>query len=209
MSNLKDELEQERREKEWAETWRPEAPGEMLIGTLEGYDQATTDFGTYRVAHIRDEEGVLRGLWLMHSVLQDEWKEAAPDGEPQVGDRVGVQYLGQRSGENFDYHMWTVKVDRSETAATEGDDGEDGTAGAEATANRQPQKRSGGRKGGKREAGSEAPGGDPKDFDGSDLWGEPALDTESREEAPQESSGSAGDPEGESTLDDPNGGLPF
>jgi hypothetical protein len=201
MSDLKNELERERREKEWAETWKPEAPGEMLIGTLEGYDTATTSYGEYRVAHVRDEEGVLRGLWLMHSVLQDEWEEA----NPGVGERVGVQYHGKRSGDTYDYHMWAVKVDRSETAATEGDGAEDDTAGAD----RQPQKRSGGRKGGKREAGSEAPGGDPKDFDGSDLWGEPALDTESREEAPQESSGPAGDPEGESTLDDPNGDLPF
>ena len=188
MSDLKDELEQERREKEWAETWKPQEPGDMLVGTLEGYDEATTDFGTYTVAHIRDEEGVLRGLWLMHSVLQDEWKEAAPE----VGERVGVQYLGQRSGADFDYHMWTVKVDRSETAEDEAPQESD-TAGAD----RQPQKRS---------AEHESGAGD---FDGSELYGEPALDTESREEAPQESSGSAGDPEGESTLDDPNGELPF
>ena len=71
MPDLKDELERERREKEkeWAETWKPSEPGDMLIGTLTGYDEAETDFGTYTVAHIRDEEGVLRGLWLTHSVL--------------------------------------------------------------------------------------------------------------------------------------------
>jgi len=106
---LKDELEQERREKEWAETWKPSEPGDMLIGTLTGYDEAETDFGTYTVAHIRDEEGVLRGLWLMHSVLQDEWKEAGPE----VGELVSVQYLG-KPGENFDYHVRGVK-DRSAT----------------------------------------------------------------------------------------------
>jgi len=188
MSDLKNELERERREKEWAETWKPEAPGEMLIGTLEGYDTATTSYGEYRVAHVRDEEGVLRGLWLMHSVLQDEWEEA----NPGVGERVGVQYLGQRSGDTYDYHMWTVKVDRPEDAPQE--TAEDDTAGGN---DRQPQDRS---------AEQESGAGD---FDGSDLWGEPALDTESREEAPQESSGPAGDPEGESTLDDPNGDLPF
>jgi hypothetical protein len=197
MSNLKDELEQERREKEWAETWKPQAPGDMLIGTLEGYDQATTDFGTYRVAHIRDEDGVLRALWLMHSVLQDEWEEAAPDGEPQVGDRVGVQYHGKRSGENYDYHMWAAKVDRSEDTPQTSD--EEGTATTEdenaATA-----------------GGDRAPKDSSPDFDGSDLWGKPALDTESadtagNEEAPQESSG--GDSAEGSTLDDPNGRLPF
>jgi len=115
MSDLKDELERERRSKEWAETWKPDGPGDMLIGTLEGYDEATTDFGEYRVAHVRDEEGVLRGLWLMHSVLKDEWDEA----DPGRGERVGVQYLGQRSGDTYDYHMWTVKVDRTDATATD------------------------------------------------------------------------------------------
>ena len=31
MANLKDELEQEHREKEWAEPWMPSEPGDMLI----------------------------------------------------------------------------------------------------------------------------------------------------------------------------------
>lgn len=114
MSDLKDELERERREKEWAETWKPSGPGDALIGTLEGYDEATTDFGTYTVAHVRNEDGVLKGLWLMHSVLKDEWEEAAPE----KGDRVGAMYHGKRSGDSYDYHMWSVRVDRSEGGGT-------------------------------------------------------------------------------------------
>jgi len=101
MNDLKDELERERREKEWAETWKPSGPGDALIGTLEGYDEATTDFGTYTVAHIRNEDGVLKGVWLMHSVLQDEWEEAAPE----KGDRVGAMYHGKRSGDSYDYSI--------------------------------------------------------------------------------------------------------
>jgi len=167
MPDLEDELERERREKEWAETWEPDGSGDMLIGTLEAYDEATTDYGTYTVAHIRDEEGVLRGLWLMHSVLQDEWKEAAPE----VGERVGVQYLGQRSGEN-------LKVDR-----TEDEPQESNTAGA--GSDRQPQESGAG------------------DFDGSDLYSPPATETAGSDPAPQEPNG------GESTMDDPNGELPF
>jgi len=116
----------------------------------------------------------------MHSVLQDEWEEA----NPGVGERVGVQYLGQRSGDTYDYHMWTVKVDRKANAGEDAPQASD-TAGSD----RAPQESGAG------------------DFDGSDLWGKPALDTESREEAPQESSG--GDSAEGSTLDDPNGGLPF
>lgn len=176
MSDLKDELEQERREKEWAETWKPQAPGDMLVGTLEGYDQATTDFGTYRVAHIRDEEGVLRGLWLMHNVLQDEWEEAAPE----IGERVGVQYHGKRSGENYDYHMWAAKVERSEDAPQAS--AKEGTAATEdenaATA-----------------GGDRAPKESGPDPPGDELFGEPAAESETDG--------------GESTLEDPNGGLPY
>jgi hypothetical protein len=51
----------------------------------------------------------------MHSVLQDEWSEA----DSGRGEHIGVQYLGQRSGEDFDYHMWTVKVDRPDATAAD------------------------------------------------------------------------------------------
>lgn len=108
MADLEEELEQERREKEWAQPWEPD-PRDMLIGTLEGYDEGDTKYGAVPVAHIRDENGVLNALWFYHDVLKKEWKQASPN----VEDRVGVQYLGKRRGENHDYYMWTVKVDRS------------------------------------------------------------------------------------------------
>jgi len=180
MSDLKDELQQERREKEWAETWKPDGPGDALIGTLEGYDRGTTDFGEYRVAHIRNEDGVLKGLWLMHSVLQDEWEEAGPQGEPQVGDRVGAMYHGQRSGDTYDYHMWSVKVDREATASKAGADSTSGGAEeAPQAADRPPQEANGREQAGRLYGGKEAEGE------------------------------GAGESAGESTLDDPNGDLPF
>lgn len=185
MSDLKDELERERREKEWAETWTPDQPGDMLIGTLVGYDTAATDFGEYRVAHIRDEEGVLRGLWLMHSVLQDEWAEA----DPGHGERVGVQYLGKRSGSDYDYHMWTVKVDRPEEQPAGSND-------------RPPQ-----------ESRSEAANGAPE-FEGDELYTEPALEQSANTDTAEPDGDAGGESRteagaGESTLDDPNGPLPF
>ncbi len=185
MADLKNELEQERREKEWAETWKPDGSGDMLIGTLEGYDEATTDFGTYRVAHIRDEEGVLRGLWLMHNVLQEEWEEAAPE----VGERVGAQYLGQRSGDTYDYHMWTVKVDRSENApqAPAGEDAPQASAKEGTAATESENAATAG--------GDRAPKDSSPDFPGDELFAEPATESETED--------------GESTLDDPNGSLPY
>lgn len=185
--SLKDELEAERREKEWAETWTPDGPGDTLIGELEGYDTAATDYGEYRVAHVRNEEGVLKGLWLMHSVLQDEWKEAGPE----VGERVGAMYHGKRTGENFDYHMWTVKVDRSTTKEDRSETEEKSQVAA--GSDRPPHETSAKRKS---EAGGSAP-----EFEGDELFGDPALDSEETD--------GAGEASGESTIDDPNGGLPF
>lgn len=106
----------------------------------------------------------------MHSVLQDEWEEAAPE----VGYRVSVQYSEKRSGEDFDYHMWSAKVDRTETGNTEAGSPEETTAaGSNPTANEER----------------------PQDFDGSELYGPPAVESDRSE--------------GESVLDDPNGALPF
>jgi hypothetical protein len=141
---LRDDLQQERREKEWAETWTPDQPGDALIGMLEEYDEASTDFGTYTVAHIRTDEGVLKGLWLMHKVLQDEWSDAGPEGEPQIGDRVGAMYHGQRSGDDYDYHMWSVKVDPSADADGQMDPSatEDGAPGDKEPAPHQAPARS-------------------------------------------------------------------
>lgn len=186
---LRDELEQERREREWAETWKPD-PGEMLVGTLEGYDEAATDYGEYTVAHVRDEEGVLRGLWLMHSVLQDEWKEASPE----IGERVGIQYLGQREGKDHSYHMWVVKVDRSDAGTGEEEDaGGSGPAREQGSAERQrPARPSGGEE-------------KPPSFEGDELYDAPPS---RREDEPTGRGPHEGDG-GEPTFDDPNEELPF
>ena len=157
--------------------------------TLEGYDEATTDFGTYRVAHIRDEEGVLRGLWLMHNVLQEEWEEAAPEeAAPEVGERVGVQYHGKRSGEDYDYHMWVAKVDRKANAGENAPQ----AAGKEDTAATENENAA-------TAGGDRAPKDSSPDFPGDELFGEPAGG----------SSGGTESTSGESTLEDPNGGLPY
>jgi hypothetical protein len=120
----------------------------------------------------------------MHSVLQDEWAEA----DPGRGERVGVQYLGKRSGENYDYHVWTVKVDRPEATPQE-QSAMGGSDRPPQESERDPKSRA---EGGAKET---APG-----FDGSDLYGEPA--------SKQSGAGTSEDAGGESTIGDPNGGLP-
>jgi hypothetical protein len=70
---LRDRLNETRKSKEWATTWKPDR-GEMLVGTFEKMDTGSTKCGESQVAHIRDEDGKLWGVWLFHSVLQDQWE---------------------------------------------------------------------------------------------------------------------------------------
>ena len=81
---------------------------------------------------------------------------------------MGALYYGKRAGDNYDYHMWSVRVD---------------TAAGEATT----------------EATSEAAGNGPD----SDR---PPQETSAKQSGGKSRSEAEA---GESTLDDPNGSLPF
>lgn len=124
---LKDRLEQNRREQEWATTWKPDR-GEMLVGTFEKMDEGESDYGTHRIAHLRDEDGELWAVWLFHTVLQNQWGEA----DPTPGDRVGILYLGKRDGSDFDYHAYDVEVERGESAPKDSEKCEAGAQKCEA-----------------------------------------------------------------------------
>jgi len=108
MSDLRDRLNENRRDNEWATTWEP-GRGEMIVGTFEKMDTGTTEYGESRIAHIRDEDGELWGVWLFHSVLQDQWEQA----DPEPGDEGGILYMGKREGSTYDYHAYDVEVERS------------------------------------------------------------------------------------------------
>jgi hypothetical protein len=114
MSDLKERLQDNYRSDEFADTWRPEAEGEMLVGTFEKMAEGTTSYGTYPIAHIRDESGQLRAVWFFHAVLKDQWEQA----EPEPGDQVGIIYKGQREGSDFRYHAYGVEVERQGGDAT-------------------------------------------------------------------------------------------
>ena len=113
--DLKDRLKERQRESEWATTWRPKQHGPTLIGTLEKMDTGTTEYGEADIAHIRDADGKLWGVWLFHTVLKNEWGEA----DPTPGDQVGIQYLGERGGDPHSYHAYAVEVEEGELPASE------------------------------------------------------------------------------------------
>jgi hypothetical protein len=117
-----------------APTWRPN-PGEWIVGVFEGFHVATAAIsGEVRVATIRvltsspdppsppsqayayEECGRRIALWFLHAVLAEEFTRQ----QIEVGDQVGVKYLGKKSGNDAksrEYHLWHVEVDRPGAAA--------------------------------------------------------------------------------------------
>lgn len=93
------------------DAWMPEAPGETLVGTVMKIDIAQTRFGPAPVVQLRDEAGVDHSVWLLHTVLRNEFhrKRIVP------GELVLVRFDGIKTPEGRDpYSAYTVKVDRPE-----------------------------------------------------------------------------------------------
>jgi hypothetical protein len=88
--------------------------------------------------------------------------------------------------------MWTVKVDRPEATPQE----QSATAGSDRPPQESERDPKSGAEGGAKETAPE--------FDGSDLYGEPAT-----EQPATETASTSEDAGGKSSLDNPNGGLPF
>lgn len=91
---------------EYPESWIPRV-GDILVGTVRRYDSGTTDYGTYPIAVIEDEKGAERGVWLLHTVLREEFKEK----RPKPGERVGVKRLPDSEK---GYKRYALRVDRDE-----------------------------------------------------------------------------------------------
>ena len=120
---LEERLNEKRSAMEYAETWKPEEHGPQLIGTFEKMDAGSTRYGECEIAHIRTESGELMAAWLFHTVLKNEWEEAAPT----PGDRVAIEYLGERDGKSYSYHAYAVARERrseADSEATADDDAE-------------------------------------------------------------------------------------
>ena len=109
MSNLREQLKEQSREREHATSWKPE-PGDILEGTFERTQTVETRYGVQDVSHIRAADGTLWAAWHSHKVFREQWGEA----DPHQGDRVGVLYEGTRDGEQYTYHVYRVAVERAD-----------------------------------------------------------------------------------------------
>jgi len=86
--------------------WRP-VPGEILVGTVEGYDTWEGKYGAVKVAFLRDAAGgALVGVYLSSTVLLEEFRKV----RPRVGEKIGIRYLGK--DEEKGYHKFKVMIER-------------------------------------------------------------------------------------------------
>jgi hypothetical protein len=86
--------------------WKP-VPGEILVGTIEGYDTWEGRYGAVKVAILQDEAGGgLVSVYLSSTVLLAEFKKW----RPRPGEVVGIRYLGK--DEDRGYHRYKVMVER-------------------------------------------------------------------------------------------------
>jgi hypothetical protein len=120
-----------------ARRWEYEAEGDTLVGTVLNLGTFTGDYGSSPTVTVEAEEGSAENgesieageaiiFYASPKIAQDELEAAAPN----VGDRIGIRYHGERQpkrGENA-YKVFKVAVERrdglkEQLAAPAGDDG--------------------------------------------------------------------------------------
>jgi hypothetical protein len=96
-----------------ATTWRPDVAAEqhpsLLIGELVSQETGTTSWGEKRIAVVRDAQGQLWNVWLLHKVLIDEFARQ----RPAIGEMLAIRYEGRVSpASGAAYEKYRVMVDR-------------------------------------------------------------------------------------------------
>ncbi len=104
---LKDRLDEDPQS---VEGWRPEI-GQELIGTIVRMDERQTDDypDPYPILTIKPIEGDLIAFHAFHTVAKTELAGQ----EPQVGDEIGIRYLGEEKGARYSYHNYRIVVEKN------------------------------------------------------------------------------------------------
>jgi len=90
--------------------WIPKEEGDFIVGEVAAFRTMTSRFGDGEVMVLKnDEDGELWSIFIS-SVI----KTARERENIQVGEHVGIKYLGLVEGENADYKDFIVMVDREE-----------------------------------------------------------------------------------------------
>ena len=110
--SLEDRLEQG-----LASAWRPDQDDpDTLIGEVVEIAVGTSDYDPYPLVVVRKDDGEEKAVHAFHTVLKNEILRQ----KPQVGERVGIKYLGEQKtkpGSKFSSFIgYRVKVDRAAAA---------------------------------------------------------------------------------------------
>lgn len=95
-------------------TWRPDDDSEghprLLIGELMAVQDGRTSWGERQIAVIRDTEGRLWNVWLLHAVIIGEFVRQ----QPKLGEMLAISYDGRVDGGSgaSGYEKYRLIVDR-------------------------------------------------------------------------------------------------
>jgi hypothetical protein len=103
-------------------TWRPDVEDgdvghpRLLIGELVAVQEGRTSYGQRQIAILRDAEGQLWNVWLMHHVLIDEFVRQ----QPKRGEMLAISYDGRVDGGQgtSGYAKFRLVVDRKEATVS-------------------------------------------------------------------------------------------
>lgn len=93
-----------------AKFWIPKEEGDFITGEVKGFRTITSRFGDGEVMEIIDDETKELIAIFLSSVIQ----RARETQNIKIGERIGIKYLGEVSGEHTDYKDYIVLVDRPE-----------------------------------------------------------------------------------------------
>lgn len=91
----------------FAEPWMP-GLGAKLIGEVVDLDERENEYGSYPIVTVLTDEGAELAFHAFRTVAKNELAKQ----RPQVGDRIGIVYLGKPEGK--DYELYRIKVERDE-----------------------------------------------------------------------------------------------
>lgn len=111
---LKEQLEEG-----YPEAWKPEQPGETMIGVFRGRDTGHTPYGPKWIALLEDRQGKRWAVWLLHTALENQFRRA----QPAIGEMVAIRYEGKATAQDgkTQYDNWTVRVDRPDATRIDWD----------------------------------------------------------------------------------------
>src|SRR5207249_1581968 len=95
------------------EAWRPETPGEKLIGEVTDVDMRESEYGDpYPILTVLSEEDGQEHAWhAFHTMARNEVAKK----KPQIGERVGIAYggVGEAQPNMNPPVRWRLLVDRA------------------------------------------------------------------------------------------------